>query len=86
MPWVLAVLAPLEHRAGWWAAAMKDSPTRWLRWRQISRMLSLFAIGGANAAVPEMHRLVVDVKHWMTDQQFADMFAIAQVTPGPERA
>ena len=33
-------------------------------------MLSLFAIGGANAAVPEMHRLVVDVKHWLTDAQF----------------
>jgi chromate transporter len=46
-------------------------------------MLSLFAIGGANAAIPEMHRLVVEVHHWMTDQQFSDLFAIAQVTPGP---
>jgi chromate transporter len=46
-------------------------------------LLSLFAIGGANAAVPEMHRLAVDVMHWMTDRQFADLFAIAQVTPGP---
>jgi chromate transporter len=46
-------------------------------------MLSLFAIGGANAAVPEMHRLVVEVKHWMTDAQFTHLFAIAQVTPGP---
>ena len=46
-------------------------------------LLSLFAIGGANAAVPEMHRLAVDVMQWMTDRQFADLFAIAQVTPGP---
>jgi chromate transporter len=46
-------------------------------------LLSLFAIGGANAALPEMHRLAVEVMHWMTDRQFADMFAIAQVTPGP---
>lgn len=46
-------------------------------------MLSLFAVGGANAALPEMHRLAVEVMHWMTDRQFADMFAIAQVTPGP---
>jgi chromate transporter len=46
-------------------------------------LLSLFAIGGANAALPEMHRLAVDIEHWMTDRQFADMFAIAQVTPGP---
>ena len=46
-------------------------------------LLSLLAIGGANAAVPDMHRLVVDVRGWMTDRQFADMFALAQVTPGP---
>jgi chromate transporter len=46
-------------------------------------LMSLFAIGGANAALPEMYRLVVEVKQWMTDRQFADMFAIAQVTPGP---
>jgi chromate transporter len=46
-------------------------------------LLSLFAVGGANAAIPEMHRLAVDVNHWMTDRQFADMFAISQVSPGP---
>jgi chromate transporter len=46
-------------------------------------VMSLFAIGGANSAVPEMHRTVVDLQHWMTDRQFADMFALAQVTPGP---
>ena len=46
-------------------------------------LLSLFAIGGANAALPEMHRLAVDVMHWMSERQFADMYAIAQVTPGP---
>ena len=46
-------------------------------------LMSLFAIGGANAALPEMYRLVVETKHWMTDRQFADMYAIAQVTPGP---
>ena len=28
-------------------------------------LMSLFAIGGANSAVPEMHRLAVDVKHWI---------------------
>ncbi len=46
-------------------------------------LLSLFAVGGANSAVPEMHRLAVDVQHWMTDRQFTDLFALAQVTPGP---
>lgn len=46
-------------------------------------LLSLFAVGGANAAIPEMHRLAVDLHHWMTDRQFSDMFAISQVSPGP---
>jgi chromate transporter len=45
-------------------------------------LMSLFAVGGANAAIPEMHRLAVDVQHWMTDKQFADVFAISQ-SPGP---
>jgi chromate transporter len=46
-------------------------------------LMSLFAVGGANAAIPEMHRIAVDVQHWLTDKQFADVFAIAQLSPGP---
>ena len=46
-------------------------------------LMSLFAVGGANAAIPEMHRIAVDVRHWMTEKQFTDMFAIAQMSPGP---
>ncbi|HET9715398.1 MAG TPA: chromate transporter [Pseudolabrys sp.] len=46
-------------------------------------LLSLFAVGGANAAIPEMHRIAVETMRWMTDRQFADSFAIAQVSPGP---
>ena len=48
--------------------------------------MSLFAVGGANAAIPEMHRIAVDVQHWMTDKQFADVFAISQYVAGAERA
>ena len=44
-------------------------------------VLSLFAVGGANAAIPEMHRVAVDVMHWMNDRQFSDMYAIAQIRP-----
>ncbi|OSI70227.1 chromate transporter [Bradyrhizobium canariense] len=40
-------------------------------------LMSLFAVGGAAAAVPEMHRIAVDVHHWMT------AYAIAQLSPGP---
>ncbi len=46
-------------------------------------LLSLFAVGGANSAIPEMHRIAVEVMHWMNDRQFADSFAIAQLSPGP---
>jgi chromate transporter len=46
-------------------------------------LMSLFAVGGANSAVPEMHRVAVDVHHWLTDKQFADAFAISQLSPGP---
>lgn len=54
-------------------------------WTLISTfgLMSLFAVGGANAAIPEMHRIAVDVQHWLTDQQFADVYAIAQLSPGP---
>lgn len=44
--------------------------------------ISFLAIGGANAVIPELHRLSVD-SGWMSDARFADLFAIAQVTPGP---
>src|SRR5580765_1257739 len=46
-------------------------------------LMSLFAVGGANSAIPEMHRIAVDVRHWMSDKQFADVFAISQLSPGP---
>jgi len=46
-------------------------------------LMSLFAIGGANSAVPEMQRVAVEVERWMTAREFTDAFALAQVTPGP---
>jgi chromate transporter len=54
-------------------------------WTLISTfgLMSLFAVGGANAAIPEMHRIAVDVQHWLTDKQFADVYAISQLSPGP---
>jgi len=46
-------------------------------------ILSLLAFGGANAVLPEMHRQAVTVNHWMSDRDFASLFAIAQAAPGP---
>jgi chromate transporter len=45
--------------------------------------LSLLSIGGANAIIPEIHLRVVDIEHWMTNADFAQMFALAQAAPGP---
>ncbi|MGQ3027183.1 MAG: chromate transporter [Ferrovibrionaceae bacterium] len=45
--------------------------------------LSLMAIGGANSIIAEIHRQVVDVQHWLSAQQFAAVFALAQAAPGP---
>ena len=45
--------------------------------------LSLVAIGGINAILPEIHRVVVDVEGWMSSAEFAELFALAQLSPGP---
>jgi hypothetical protein len=46
-------------------------------------LMSLFAVGGANSAIPEMHRVAVDVRHWITDQQFADVFGAGSPSWSP---
>ena len=45
--------------------------------------LSLLAVGGVTAILPELHRQTVDLHGWMDDATFAHLFAIAQVAPGP---
>src|SRR5579859_5032790 len=46
-------------------------------------VLSLIAFGGMPAVMPEMQRLVVEVKGWTTATEFIQLFAIAQAAPGP---
>ena len=45
--------------------------------------LSLLSFGGTSTVLPEMHRQAVTVHHWLTDLQFASVFAISQASPGP---
>jgi chromate transporter len=45
--------------------------------------LSLVSFGGGNTVIPAMHREAVVSQHWLTDRQFADLFALAQAAPGP---
>ena len=46
-------------------------------------ILSLVAIGGANAIAPEMHRQLVDVLGWMNDSEFANLFALGRWRRAP---
>ena len=45
--------------------------------------LSSVAVGGFITTVPELHRFVVDLHGWMTDEMFVTLFALAQAAPGP---
>ena len=46
-------------------------------------LLSIVAVGGGTAVLPEMERLVVQQFHWMGDKQFRDIYSLGQVAPGP---
>lgn len=46
-------------------------------------LLALVAFGGANALIPELHRVVVENHHWLNDTTFANLCAIGQAAPGP---
>ena len=45
--------------------------------------LSLLSVGGAITTAPDMHRFLVDSRHWLSDPQFSASIAIAQSAPGP---
>ncbi len=45
--------------------------------------LSLMAIGGANAVIPDMHRHLVDIQGWMSSAEFVALVALSQAAPGP---
>lgn len=60
---------------------MSASPLRELAWS--FALLSLVAIGGANALIPDMRRTVVDLHQWMDTSTFLNLFAVAQAAPGP---
>ena len=45
--------------------------------------LSLFSLGGGNTLLSEYHHLSVDEYCWLTSNQFADLYALAEAAPGP---
>lgn len=46
-------------------------------------LLSLVAVGGINTVMPEMQRIVVETREWMSGAEFTQLFALSQAAPGP---
>lgn len=57
--------------------------TDWLNLFLQYLLLSVLSIGGAITTAPEMHRYLVDERHWLSDAQFNASISIAQAAPGP---
>ena len=45
--------------------------------------LSLLSFGGGNATIADIAHQSVAVRHWTSDREFADLFALSRAAPGP---
>lgn len=45
--------------------------------------VGLFTFGGGYAMIPLIQKDIVEGHHWLTMEQFTDIVAIAEMTPGP---
>lgn len=45
--------------------------------------LSLLAVGGAQALVPQIQLEFVTQTHWISPHEFTELFALSQLLPGP---
>jgi chromate transporter len=76
MSWLLAAAAACEP------AHLSDLGTLLqVLWQFLS--LSLFSLGGGNTLLAEYHHLAVAQFCWLTNTQFADLYALAEAAPGP---
>src|SRR5262245_22800089 len=46
-------------------------------------LVSSISFGGFPTVLPDVRNFVVATHGWMTDQEFANLFAVAQSIPGP---
>ena len=47
-------------------------------------LLSVMAFGGMNSVLPELHRTVIDVRGWMDERSFTELYALGYALPVPE--
>jgi chromate transporter len=46
-------------------------------------VVSLVSVGGLPAVLPELQRYVVDVRGWLSADDFIQLYAVGQAAPGP---
>ena len=46
-------------------------------------LVGVVCVGGGYASVPLIQKQAIDIHGWLTVQEFVDIFAISQMTPGP---
>ena len=46
-------------------------------------LMSLLAVGGGTAVLPEMKHETVERHRWVSDTQFAEIYSLGQLAPGP---
>lgn len=46
-------------------------------------LLSLLAVGGGTAVLPQMKHETVATHQWLTAEQFTDIYSLGQLAPGP---
>ncbi len=45
--------------------------------------IQLLSFGGGHASIPIVQTEIVDTKKWMTIEEFSDLLAMDEITPGP---
>lgn len=45
--------------------------------------IQLLSFGGGHASIPVVQTEIVEIKHWMTMQEFSNLLAMDELTPGP---
>src|SRR5690242_6628716 len=45
--------------------------------------LSLLSFGGGNAVLADIAQQSIVVRHWTSEREFADLFALSRAAPGP---
>lgn len=60
-----------------------DSSPPYLSILGVFALLSVLAVGGGAAVLPETKMLTITDYHWLADDEFRDIYGLGQLSPGP---